>query len=187
MVPSLAHRLTVWTLTPQASAASVAVSNPVSVPIGRQSCICTLECQPLPPAVEWRSWSLLHVSLSCGTMLGMNNPELQTAASGPWTIGERLAKARRGSTDGPLNQEALAERLGLVRATIGRYEAGKIPDNELKRTVVAWAFATGWRYEWLLTGRGPWLRDGTDPGPQDGNSGSEWNVPVARAVLKVAV
>lgn len=99
----------------------------------------------------------------------MSNPEyLQAAEAGPWTLGERLAKARRGSKDGRLSQKELADRLGLVRATIGRYEAGIIPDDELKRTIVAWAFATGWRYEWLLTGVGPWLRDGSD-GPDGGS------------------
>lgn len=108
----------------------------------------------------------------------MSNPEQhQALGGGPWTIGERLAKARKGSKDGKLSQEALAERLSLVRATIGRYEGGQIPDDELKRTVVAWALATGWRYEWILTGVGPWLRDGSD-GPGGASdlpgSGSAW-------------
>lgn len=112
----------------------------------------------------------------------MSNPEHSPAPDpGPWTIGERLAKARRGSKDGRLSQEQLADRLGLVRATIGRYENGVIPADELKRTVVAWAFATGWRYEWILTGIGPWLRDGSDPdnGSEQDFDGSGYNVPAA--------
>ena len=110
----------------------------------------------------------------------MSNPEQQQAPDpGPWTLGERLAKARRGATDGKLSQEKLADRLGLVRATIGRYEAGVIPDDELKRTVVAWAVATGWNYDWILTGRGPWLRDGSG-GPDSPSDlpgdGSAWTL-----------
>lgn len=92
----------------------------------------------------------------------MSNPEQLQATPGPWTIGERLAKARRGSIHGPFTQQELAERLALVRATVGRYENDMIPTGELKRAVVAWAMATGWSYEWILTGTGPWLRDGKD-------------------------
>ncbi len=150
------------------------------VAIARQSSTCTFGWQWKLPALQSLRCYRLHVLYLYGTLTNMSNPEQQQAPDpGPWTLGERLAKARKGSVDGKLSQEKLADRLALVRATIGRYEAGNIPEDELKRTVVAWAMATGWRYEWIMTGTGPWLRDGSS-GPDKGSdvdlNGFLWNV-----------
>ena len=85
----------------------------------------------------------------------------------PWTLGDRLAKARtKARKDGvtyKLSQEALGERLGFSRNTVGRYEADQpVDDHYLARTVRLWGFTTGWSYEWLMHGTGPCYADGTD-------------------------
>ena len=90
------------------------------------------------------------------------NQQQPAALTGPWTLEDRLTKARENAVDGSMTQEQLGVRLGLTRATIGRYEKGLMPEDEKKRTIPAWAVATGWSYRWLRDGVGPWLADGTD-------------------------
>ena len=119
-----------------------------------------------------------------------SNQQHDHPSTDPWTLGDRLAKARNGARPHPLNQTELGERLGLTRATIGKYEAGRMPKDEEKRTVMAWAMATGWSYAWLRDGTGPWLADGTDgPGGGQANTpsglpgrGFGWNAPQRRLV-----
>lgn len=64
-----------------------------------------------------------------------------------WTLGERLAKARR---EAGLEQADMAKEIGLSRVTIGNYETGTT--NPQKPTVLLWAAITGVDAGWLLTG-----------------------------------
>ncbi|WP_230074902.1 helix-turn-helix domain-containing protein, partial [Rhodococcoides fascians] len=67
-----------------------------------------------------------------------------------WLPHDRLEKARRHAG---LNQDELAERLGMSRRTVGSYEAGA---REPKRPIlIAWAMATGVNLRWLETGETP--------------------------------
>jgi len=64
-----------------------------------------------------------------------------------WLPHDRLEKARRHRG---LNQDELAERLGMSRRTVSSYEAGV---REPKRPIIiAWAMATGVNLRWLETG-----------------------------------
>ena len=93
--------------------------------------------------------------------------EAPLPSGNPWTLGDRLAKARREARENgvtyKLSQDALGVKLGFDRNTVGRYEADRpVDDHYLARTVRLWAFATGWSYEWLMHGTGPCYADGTD-------------------------
>lgn len=62
-----------------------------------------------------------------------------------WTLGERLAKARRRRR---WNQQDMADRLGIGRRSIVRYEDDQaIPSLAV---VIAWAKVTDVPLEWLL-------------------------------------
>ena len=61
-----------------------------------------------------------------------------------------------------LEQEQLAERMEVARATISNAETGK--SNPSRKTIRDWALACGVPREWLLTGEYP----ADDPGPIDG-------------------
>lgn len=64
-----------------------------------------------------------------------------------WDEIDRMHKALRVAG---LSSTALASRLGVHRNTINNYLRGKIrPD---RRTILAWAMATGVSHEWLSTG-----------------------------------
>ena len=67
-----------------------------------------------------------------------------------WSPFDRLVKAR---THAGLNQDQMADRLGMSRRTVGAYEAGT---REPKRPIlIAWAMATGVNLRWLETGESP--------------------------------
>lgn len=63
-----------------------------------------------------------------------------------WTLADRLVKARRSAG---LEQEDLAQRMGLNRRTIGRYEKGLAP---MYATLIEWAEVCQVDANWLLTG-----------------------------------
>jgi transcriptional regulator with XRE-family HTH domain len=95
-----------------------------------------------------------------------------TATSPPggvpeWTLGDRLRKARvhRG-----LEQEQLAELIGLKRSTIGNYERGDTPPK--RPVLLAWSVATGVPLKWIETGKPPPGPNGPDGGiPSDDDGG----------------
>lgn len=98
--------------------------------------------------------------------MGSTTAQQASSPTGPWHIGDRLAKARNEAVDGTLNQTELGLKLQVSRATVGKYEEGDIDmaKPEIRRTVMRWAMATGWHYTWLRDGTGPWLADGPDGG-----------------------
>ncbi|UZR29057.1 XRE family transcriptional regulator [Methylococcus mesophilus] len=67
------------------------------------------------------------------------------------TIGERIAFARKAAG---LSQEELGAKLGVTKAAVSNWETGATksptPDN-----VLGVAKATGYRIEWLITGKEP--------------------------------
>ena len=76
-----------------------------------------------------------------------------------WTIGDRLRIARESVTE---RQKDFAEISGIARGTISRYE------NDATRPKVVyvrqWALATGYSFEWLMTGTIPGHNpDGSPP------------------------
>lgn len=96
----------------------------------------------------------------------------------PWTLGDRLAKARKAailnphSQDGPgelvkLSQKELGIRCGFSQPTVVKYETGnhEVAADVLRRAVAAWALATGYSFEWLMHGTGPWYAGGPAPEP----------------------
>lgn len=56
-----------------------------------------------------------------------------------------------------MTQRQMAEAIGIGRATVANYEAGK---GVRKSTVMAWALATGVDATWLQTGEAPPSDDG---------------------------
>lgn len=101
----------------------------------------------------------------------------QTHSAAPalaWDLQDRLAKALRVS--GKSNGQ-LATELGVHRNTISNYLSGRqAPD---RRTLIAWAFATGVPVEWLENGTTP---AGPDNGPDEGGLG----IPVSIRWLATA-
>ena len=77
-----------------------------------------------------------------------------------WDQVDRLNKAVRVSG---LTVSRLADALGVHRNTIGNYLSGRTQAD--KRTLMAWALATGVPYGWLTDGKTP--ADGPG-GPDDG-------------------
>ncbi len=68
-----------------------------------------------------------------------------------FSIGDRIRAARVGSG---MDQAALAEATDLSRTTISNYESGqttRVPKGSVRR--IAWA--TGYSFDWLLTGNVP--------------------------------
>lgn len=63
-----------------------------------------------------------------------------------------------------MTQRQMAEAIGIGRATVANYEAGKMVR---RAPVMAWALATGVDAKWLMTGEAP---------PSDGDGGA----PVVR-------
>ena len=83
------------------------------------------------------------------------------------TAGQRLMIAREYAG---LSQGDLAEMIGVSNATIYRAEAG---NKASRRTLMAWAMATGVDLAWLETGNTPAGPDGHDEGgecPQQGSN-----------------
>lgn len=66
-----------------------------------------------------------------------------------WTMGDRLRKARE---EAGLDQAALAEALGVSRATISNHEVGTGKRGTSRMMIRAWALATGVPAEWIETG-----------------------------------
>lgn len=64
-----------------------------------------------------------------------------------WTLGDRLAKARRHAG---LSQAELARRLGIHRNTVGWYESDRHTDSLTYRVLIAWANECGVTVAWLL-------------------------------------
>lgn len=60
-----------------------------------------------------------------------------------------------------MTQRQMAEAIGIGRATVANYEAGKMVR---RAPVMAWALATGVDVKWLMTGEAP-------PSDDDGASG----------------
>lgn len=81
-----------------------------------------------------------------------------------WNLHDRLHKSLRVSGHTALS---LATVLGLHRNTINSYLSGKTAID--RRTLIAWAFATGVPLAWLETGDGPDLttRIHVETGPDE--------------------
>lgn len=62
-----------------------------------------------------------------------------------WTLGDRLAKARRHAR---LSTTEMAEELGFGRYTIHNYESDRTRPN--KGTLMLWAIRCDVDYEWLV-------------------------------------
>lgn len=85
---------------------------------------------------------------------------MSTAASHhdlAWDLPDRLAKSMRVSG---LRSSALGDQLGVSRNTIANYLAGRTAPD--RRTLIAWAFATGVPLTWLETGQ---AQTDNPPGP----------------------
>ena len=67
-----------------------------------------------------------------------------------WTLGDRLAKARRIA--GYKSQAKFGAILGKSGKQIGRYELGETITYDL---ILRWAEVTGVSASWLLTGNAP--------------------------------
>lgn len=67
-----------------------------------------------------------------------------------WTLGDRLRKARE---EAGLDQAALADALGVSRATISNHEVGIGKRGTNRMMIRAWALATGVEAEWIEYGR----------------------------------
>lgn len=74
----------------------------------------------------------------------------------------RIAREEAG-----LDQDQLAETIGVSRNTIGNIEKGKLKTAPRKIVINAWALACGVPVTWILTGHPP--SDG--PGGDDGGGG----------------
>lgn len=69
----------------------------------------------------------------------------------PVTVADRLRIARRYAN---LDQEQLAELIGVARSTISNAESGRVKPRRI--TLRAWALACGVPLSWLEHGFGPW-------------------------------
>lgn len=66
-----------------------------------------------------------------------------------WTLGDRLAKARRAAG---FDQQQLAAHMGVSRATVSAWERDRNLPEELRYVVTRWAEITGADRDWLLWG-----------------------------------
>lgn len=64
-----------------------------------------------------------------------------------WSLGERLAEARR---DAGLDQENMAELLGVSRAAVSLWEQDRTQPRNYMRTMERWAEVTNVPVDWLL-------------------------------------
>ena len=80
-----------------------------------------------------------------------------------WTLGDRLRKARDAAG---LNQDQLADELGISRRSITNYERGQA--TPIRSILIVWAMRCGVPFEWLA--------DGTHPG----GGGEEQVEPISR-------
>jgi transcriptional regulator with XRE-family HTH domain len=72
-----------------------------------------------------------------------------------WTLGERLAKARRHAG---LNQDEMAEKFGVSHATIAKWEVNKGQPRNFMDRIHQWSEITGVSETWLLGLRGSEMR-----------------------------
>lgn len=87
----------------------------------------------------------------------------------PFHMGDRIRKAREFA--GFRDVRAFSEATGLDRGSLGRYEAtGKVPRRS---ALIAIAWHTPVRLEWLETGQGRVFKE--DSGPDDGSHLRESN------------
>lgn len=99
-----------------------------------------------------------------------------------FTIYDRLRKAREVSG---LDQAALADAIGVTRASVSAYETGRVAKPR-KIVLNAWALATGVPVQWLETGVAPVPGDDGAPagGTGAGGGSRDWtrtnNRPVTR-------
>jgi len=68
----------------------------------------------------------------------------------PYTLRLRLIATRR---EAGMSQAELADRLGIDRSTVVRWESGDIAPK--RSSVMAWALATDYDAEWLWSGVDP--------------------------------
>lgn len=85
---------------------------------------------------------------------------MHSATIPEWDLHDRLQKALRESG---MSVAALAQRLGVHRNTISSSLHGRVAVD--RRTILAWALATGVDAQWLETGKAP-----TRPGPDGGEA-----------------
>lgn len=71
----------------------------------------------------------------------------------PITVADRLRIARRYAG---LDQDTLAEVIGVARSTISNAESGRVRPRRI--TVRAWAMACGVPLSWIEHGFGPWAQ-----------------------------
>lgn len=65
-----------------------------------------------------------------------------------WTLGERMAKARRDNTR--FTQEQMASLLGVSKASISAWESDARRPHDLPTTLHRWAQITYVDYHWLV-------------------------------------
>lgn len=73
--------------------------------------------------------------------------QMNVGVAPEWDLSDRLLKSMRHAG---LSASELGERIGVHRNTINNYTSGRIEPN--RRTLIAWAMATGVRLDWLQTG-----------------------------------
>lgn len=74
---------------------------------------------------------------------------METLLIPEWTLADRLRKARE--TAG-LDQQQLANAIGVARQTISNYEKGHTATRPMALVIRQWALATGVDEQWLRTG-----------------------------------
>lgn len=74
----------------------------------------------------------------------MSTPEHEPGRIPQWTLGDRLRKARE---DAGLQQQELAEAMGISRRSVSAYESDASHPRRPVR--LSWALATGVKLNWL--------------------------------------
>jgi len=81
----------------------------------------------------------------------------------PWTVGDRLRKAREEA--GWNSQEAFGKKIGVSRGTVQNYESGRISPERMKEIYLReWSRVTGVPVEWFKTGIEPYPSEPTRGG-----------------------
>ena len=81
----------------------------------------------------------------------------QTGDVPSWSLGDRLRKAREHAH---LSQAALAKTIGVARASIINYEAGRTEPN--RPVLLSWALQCGVDFGWLAGSPHPGLTNVSD-------------------------
>lgn len=100
-----------------------------------------------------------------------------------WTMGDRLRKAREAAG---LEQQELAQKIGVARTTISNAEKGKVNPRQI--VINSWSLATGVPVQWLQNGEtptgGPGGGNFTMCARRDSNSQpSDWYPDVLRPAI----